>query len=171
MSAAAVVATVNYDLCATILRIYILFRSRARIQSLFIFFSVSHRNRNGPTTNCAGLFRPRHSNLLPIHYAAVVDLFAHSGPSTKHFNKQPHTRRHAAAHAPSGPDLFSPSCTSSLSYVFFFFISTSSLFGCCPHNKFSRSRHTARNRLFISPTPFQRTLYITCTLVHEKTSV
>lgn len=77
----------NYDLSVITLYLYM---HCAKAQSAFIFFSVFHRNRNGPTTNCAPLSPAQQPpSGHPLRRRRFM--FARSSPSTKHFNKQPYT--------------------------------------------------------------------------------
>lgn len=112
----AAAAAVNYDLCV------VMYTCTVRQRSAFIFFCVFHRNRNGPTTNCAALPPPPPQQPPSGHLLRRRRFMsARSSPSTKHFNKQPHTSPLGSALRPRArTDLFGPSCCSTPPTCVFF---------------------------------------------------
>jgi hypothetical protein len=77
--------------------IYILY-TVILVVALYLFLCFSPEPERTDHKLCSSPIR--RGNLLPIRYVAATDLYAHSGPSTKHFNKQPHARRHTTLPRP-----------------------------------------------------------------------
>lgn len=93
-------------------------RTQPSWSSLFIFFSVFHRNRNGPTTNCAPL-PPATATFYPsITPPPPPPIYTLVRGRRQNILTNNHTPVDAPLSSASGPDLFSPSCTPSSSVSF-----------------------------------------------------